>query len=483
MTSLRVNLSLLVGAAAAVLAVVTVAIIGAVDWQEHQKAAPSRLLLVADTIERQLSQQSEQQLPLNITPPGDDVVVAVFDAQQNIMLAGGPGATPDRMMQLLEAFVGPAQSTPTHDAGPTSSPFDPNISFNASMTFEETTPVFLDGQQWVGNVWGCMEEKVCSLVVVAERPLSVTGYFVQHAPGYVATIALITLLAMLTTRWLVGRALRAVINMSDEVDEITAADLSQRIAVPSTGDELETLGHSFNRSIERLAAGVEAQRRFASDAAHELRSPLAGLRATLEVAQRKPERTDEAIAASIGQVDRATALLSDMLTLARNDGAQEPLQTRVTDIDDLVRSEARGFAMRFPETSLDTSKVMPVQAQVAPEMLAQVIRNLLDNAARYANGNLAVSLRSQGAPNADDELSKVAGWRLVVDDDGPGVKPEDRARIFERFTRLDESRSRDTGGTGLGLAITKEIVTRHHGTICVDDSPLGGARFIVEVTR
>ncbi len=262
-------------------------------------------------------------------------------------------------------------------------------------------------------------------------------------------------------------------------DEITTADLSRRVQVPASRDELQALAESMNETIERLERGVEAQRRFTSDAAHELRSPLAGMRAVLEVGQRQPERMASSVDSAIEQVDRAGRLVDDLLVLARHDAAATPRRRQLADVDDLVRAEVRAAADRFPDVRFDRVGITPVQSSVVATAIGRVVQNLVDNAASHARGVVRVRLGVVTAP--DPTGRPVVHWELAVDDDGPGVPVADRVRVFERFARLDESRSRRGGGTGLGLAIVHDLVAEHGGSVAVDDSDLGGATFVVRV--
>jgi signal transduction histidine kinase len=225
----------------------------------------------------------------------------------------------------------------------------------------------------------------------------------------------------------------------------------------------------MNNAIERLEAAMTAQRRFVSDSAHELRSPLAGIRATLELADRDPARSPQAIRDSMMQVDRIGALIDDLLNLARRDaGIAPPLQ--VSDIDDIVRCEARELTLRHPDVTVVRDRIEAVQSRVYRDGIARVVRNLLDNAATHCSSTLSLTLTI----DADH-------WLLTVDDDGLGIGPQDREAVFQRFTRLDTSRSRDTGGTGLGLAIVAGTIADHGGTIAIGQASLGGASFRVRV--
>ena len=266
----------------------------------------------------------------------------------------------------------------------------------------------------------------------------------------------------------VGRALRPVERMRREVDAVTATSLDQRIADPGTRDEIGRLAATMNRMLARLDDSQRSQRRFISDASHELKSPLASLRQFAEVARDYPGRISESDLADavLDESGRLERLVGNLLILARADEQSLGLAATELDLDDLVLAEASRLRASTTLT-VDSSAVAAVRVAGDHGLLAQVARNLADNAARHAASTVRFSL--------------VATERavLVVEDDGAGIDPADRERVFERFVRLDEARGRDAGGTGLGLAIVRELVAAHGGTVAVDSSTLGGARFTV----
>ena len=272
--------------------------------------------------------------------------------------------------------------------------------------------------------------------------------------------------------FVVGRALRPVESMRAEVAEITAQDLGRRVPVPTARDEIGRLATTMNDMLDRLQHSAERERRFVADASHELQSPLASSLADLEVALAHPESTqwEETARAVVADNERMTRLVGDLLFLAQtdNNGAAQARRTLV-DLDDVVREEVS--RLRPPAgVMVDLSGVSPAEVRGDADQLARVVRNLLENASRYARSAIAVTVSTNGA----------GGTELAVADDGPGVPAGQRDRIFERFARLDDSRSRATGGTGLGLAIAREIVESHRGTIDLDQSA-PGARFVVHL--
>ncbi len=287
------------------------------------------------------------------------------------------------------------------------------------------------------------------------------------------TIAVPTVVAILAALvwWLVGRTLLPVELIRAEVADISGTDLRRRLQVPDHADEIARLASTMNGMLDRIDGAGRRQRQFVADASHELRTPLTRIRTELEVDQNRPELADPAKtnAALLEEAIDMQQLLDDLLFLARSDEHQH-LQHRVpTDLDDIVLQEVQrqrlGTGIR-----IDTSAVSAAHLAADPGQLTRVVRNLLGNAVRHAAETVTVSLGESDA-----------AVRLAIADDGPGVPREARRRIFERFGRADDARTRAEGGTGLGLAIVRDIVHRHRGTVRYDDQWQGGARFVVEL--
>jgi signal transduction histidine kinase len=279
--------------------------------------------------------------------------------------------------------------------------------------------------------------------------------------------ALLALLALVAWR-VVGAALRPVEALRASAEEISDAGSDTRLPVPASRDEISALAVTLNSMLDRLAASRARQRRFVDDAAHELRSPIASMQTQLEVAQHLGEGTE--LTRDLGvDVARMAALVEDLLTLARLE-AGAPAAGEVEDVE--VGALAAEVAARFRTDGVrvDTTSAGPATVRVRCEDLRRVLTNLVDNAVRYARTTVAVSSSADGA------------WVDVqVSDDGPGIPAGDRDRVFERFTRLDDARSRRSGGTGLGLAIVRELVERNGGTVCAGDAGAGGAVFHVRL--
>lgn len=288
------------------------------------------------------------------------------------------------------------------------------------------------------------------------------------------SVPLLAGLVALTTWIVVGRALAPVERMRRQVDAVTATTLADRLDEPGTGDEISRLARTLNGMLGRLESAQATQRRFISDASHELKSPLATLRQYAELARAHPERVGEQ---ELGEVvleegGRLERLVQGMLVLARADeGALRPDRVDV-DLDDLLLAEAarvRGAG----GVAVDTTGVQATRVRGDAALLAQLARNLVDNAARHARTGIALAV----VPAVDGSDRAV----VTVDDDGDGIPPTERDRVFDRFVRLDDARARDTGGSGLGLSIVREIARAHGGEVRVEDAPSGGARLRVEL--
>ncbi|MEW9548375.1 ATP-binding protein [Nonomuraea sp. NPDC050783] len=266
-------------------------------------------------------------------------------------------------------------------------------------------------------------------------------------PGVPALLAVVAGMTWLS----VGRALGPVAAIRAKVADITARDLHQRVPVPRSKDEIAALATTVNATLDRLETAVERHKRFVADAAHELRSPIATLRARLELAE-SSKLTKEALA----DVGRLQSLAADLLMLAKLD-AGEPLRTAELDLGQ-VAAEAALRARRRPEVRVELDVEPDVVMQGSSAHLYRLVTNLADNAVRHAASTVRVRVAAEDGHAV-----------LEVSDDGPGIPPDQREAVFGRFTRLDEARARDAGGAGLGLPIARDIAHLHDGSLVYDD--------------
>lgn len=249
--------------------------------------------------------------------------------------------------------------------------------------------------------------------------------------------------------------------------EVDAGDLTPRLdSRPADAEELRTLAEAFNHMLDRLDRAFAQQRRFVSDASHELRSPLTAIRGQLEVLARNDSPSAEDVrrveAMTMKEMGRVERLVDDLLALARLD---EGVGLELREVQ--VAVFLGDLAAAEPKERTEAGELCGGTIRIDPDLLTQAIRNLLSNAHRHAGprGRVALSARAEGE-------------RLVitVDDDGPGIPSAERERVFDRFHRSEAARDRASGGSGLGLGIARSILARHGGRIWIEDSSLGGAR-------
>jgi signal transduction histidine kinase len=308
------------------------------------------------------------------------------------------------------------------------------------------------------------------LTLVYASPVEDDDAAVATAAALLAVSVPVVVLVVAVVTWgVVGRALRPVRRIRTEVDAISADRLDRRVEVPRSGDEIAALAGTMNGMLERLDAAARAQRRFVSDASHELRSPLATIRQHAELARSHPDATsaDDLAAVVHDEGLRMQGLVDALLLLARLD-EHAPSARASVDLDDLALAEAS--RLRTGGIEVDTRAVGAARVEGDPRLLAQLVRNLADNAQRHARSRVTLSVSERDG-----------GAVFVVDDDGAGIPEEHRERIFDRFVRLDEARARDAGGSGLGLAIVRAIAAAAGGTVTATDAPGGGARFVVRL--
>ncbi len=308
-------------------------------------------------------------------------------------------------------------------------------------------------------------------VVVATSQDHVQQSVSSMATAMGVAAPLLILVGAALSRGVVTRALRPVEVIRTRVETVSASNLSERVQVAPTGDEIEALGETMNRMLARLEAARNSQRRFVADASHELRSPMSSLRGALEIAVRsgRLETWTDMAPLLTSETTRIQETVSDLLLLSRIDDQGLTLDFADVDLDDVTLAEASDLRARSGRKVL--TRIAPVRLLADPARLRHVIRNLADNAARHARSTVLITVAGVHATAV-----------LTVADDGDGIHPDDRVRVFERFVRLDESRSRDGGGSGLGLAIVRELVLAHGGTISVGESAeLGGAEFTVRL--
>jgi two-component system, OmpR family, sensor kinase len=277
--------------------------------------------------------------------------------------------------------------------------------------------------------------------------------------------------------WLARRSLRPIERISATAEAIGVDRLSERVAVWRSDDEVAHLARTINTMLDRIQFGVEEQRRLVADTSHELRTPLATMRSELDVSLRTDALSpaaSEVLRSARDEVDAMSRTVDDLLTLAAADDGVLGLQAVATDLGDLVAGVASGLANVAERRAVTLGYEGPAVTVLAdPVRLGHAIRNVLENAIEFSppGGSVNITTTHHGT-----------GARLVVEDDGPGVPPPLRERVFDRFFRIDPSRSRATGGSGLGLAITREIVAAHGGTVQATDVA-GRSAFVLDIPQ
>ena len=278
--------------------------------------------------------------------------------------------------------------------------------------------------------------------------------------------------ALLWTGWLV----RPLKELSAAAGSMAGGDYRTRVNVPGRGDEISQLAESFNDMAARIDAQEQSRRRFVADAAHELRTPLSLMSARVDLLASGVYTADSSQWTALrGGVGRMERLVGDLQTLARLDAGRLDLRLLSGDVSAVVDRVVSEFEPAAGELGVRIVRdLSPRTVAMDAERLEQVFTNVVGNALRHSPDGGTVRVGIDG-PDA----SRVRVW---VEDEGPGVPPAERTRIFDRFVRLDDSRDRASGGSGLGLAIAAEIVRLHGGTIHVTDAESGhGARFAIEL--
>ena len=286
------------------------------------------------------------------------------------------------------------------------------------------------------------------------------------------------ILAALGGYWLSKRALAPVDQITQAAHSIGGQNLSRRLAVPRTSDELERLADTLNEMLSRLEAAFQRITQFTADASHELRTPISVMRANAEITLRK-SRTEpeyrEALSKILDETEKVTRLIEQLLLLARADSGSAVLQMTRSDLNVAMQNACRG-ARAFAEAKhLNFSQAMPaspVWVQGDSASLERLFTILLENAVQYTPSGGEIEVRL----DAEDGFA-VANVR----DTGTGIAKEDIGRVFDRFYRADRARSRESGGTGLGLAIGRWIAEAHHGEIRVESEPAKGSTFRVRI--
>ncbi|MGI8762083.1 MAG: sensor histidine kinase [Jatrophihabitantaceae bacterium] len=369
--------------------------------------------------------------PATVQPTTGGVTAVQVVDSQDVVISASPGA--DRVTPVLDpGQLAQARQGKRFDIASTTS--DAQLRVLAKAARSDTVLVVTDLSRVDDSV------RILSRAALIGGPLAV-------------------LLMALASYGVVALTLRPVAALRHGAADITAAGLAdQRLPVPGAQDEIHRLAVTLNAMLDRIESSTKRQRTFVGDAAHELRSPLASLRVQLEVALRLGPASDwpalmDDVMVDVERLDR---LVEDLLATARMDEGGGTVRREPVRVDELVAAVVAGYGHARVPVSARASEPLDVSGD--PDGLRRVVVNLVDNAVRYARTGVDVAVARGGT-------GERASVRLSVTDDGPGLPAAERERVFDRFYRVETSRSRESGGTGLGLPIVRDLVRAHGGTV------------------
>lgn len=427
-------------------------------------------------------------------------------------LSGSPTETVPHRGYLLSAdgtVIAQVDSTGRNTALPDS---QPDLSkFTREMAEHSgqvgVTVPSADGTEGSWRVVAAPQTRTNYTVVVAE-PLGDTNGLVSAITLLTLSFGAATLLAALVVGWLlITRAFQPLKKVEQTAAQIAEGDLSRRMVGYNSETEVGQLSMSLNRMLGHIEDAFDARknsearlRQFVADASHELRTPLVSIRGYSELYRHGALKDQDQIAQAMGRIEaestRMTQLVEDLLSLARLDSKRE-LATSEVDLLVLAHDAAADFSAAAPDrtitvSNLDDGPATPVWTRGDEAKLRQVVANLMTNAVRYTPKGSALQIltgtvsvagvpRDQRPPVSGEKQASGCLAQIKIRDHGPGIKGKDRAKVFERFYRADTSRTRETGGTGLGLSIVSAVIDQHGGTVTLEDTPGGGATFVVSL--
>lgn len=429
---------------------------GAINWlvgREIQKAFDATLLEQATDRATLLAAGARPESLM--TAVGHEVIVVAISPQGDVLASAGTPA-PDEAIGI-----------------------GPGIS-DAALLVTDSDESGEVGESGEAREGGDRETLRVAVAVAADGSTIIVGNEGESARStksqvrntLLLVVPLIAVAGAVVAWFVTGRALTPVKRIQAELDEVVHASDGRRVSPPDSGDEIAELSETINDVLDRLEQQSTARLEFVADASHELKSPLANARVLIDTtADHADAAESERVRASVAiELDRLQALVDDLLYLARLDETT-PTRPTLLDLDDLLFDEAERVAARTDKT-IDASGVRPARVFVDSSDASRAIRNLIENAERFATSRVDVAIAT-----ADDSVS------VEISDDGPGIPAEQRDRVFERFTRLDVDRARSDGGTGLGLAIVASIAARSGGGVTVHTSATGGALFRLTFPR
>lgn len=423
-------------------------------------------------------------IEVTLTRERQHVLLATAEEQARVVVAMNPELTPpfqlpasqtleSGLVQVLHFGKVVAASRPLRSKPPLWIPGDPRIRTNDYVLAGQARDVHV-----VSIPVSTGKTRGYVVVVTSLDQYDKSLVYIQRLMeiGMPALLFVVGLICWL----IIGRALRPIEALRRQVAEVAAVSGDYRVPEPATDDEVGRLARTLNSMLDRLEASAKRERRFVSDASHELRSPIANIRTEIEVALHHPDRAEWRTVASevLAQDERMANLVESLLILARSDEGRIAAESAsvATDLSAVAESVVAAACADSARVGgpVITSRlpIAPIEVRMPSVYLERLVGNLVDNARRYARRTVDVSAEVEGAYG-----------RLVVSDDGPGVPMQDRMRVFERFVRLDEARDRVQGGFGLGLAIVADLCRAFGGDVSVGDAGPGrdGAVFSVRI--
>jgi signal transduction histidine kinase len=427
--------------------------------------------LLAVTVMIAIHRYATTVVAQEVTAAGGRVAHQVEHGQVDMPLVEVKG----RNIQIVDARGGVVLSTPQLRGKPVMSEITPNGRtitsavvcggvFRSACHIVVAQTAHRGGEDWI---------------VYASTP-AVPWYV---APWLAATVlgAAVLLAAAITLlgHRIVTASLKPVNAIRAELDQINETCPERKVPIPSSRDEIHELAGSINQTLARLNAAMRQQRTFTSDASHELRTPLAAIRAEVEDALYAPEESSVSALGNtvLRSVNRLELIVGDLLAMARLQ-AERPVAREPVDLAELVTAECE----RRPRTDKRLEYALEPDVTVMGDhtLLARLLSCLMDNAERHAATTITLRVGHSPAGKRDAQRFPAGIATLEVIDDGPGIAPDKRELVFQRFARLDTARGRDAGGIGLGLPIARQIAETHGGTLQIEDSP-HGARFVLRL--
>lgn len=436
------------------------------------------LFVLAGGVEQvSLVDRAQDQLQLGVLPEDLDLEQTIFSESE------GPNQQNDTTFWVVLSDGAVLNSEgPVNQAVIDAEFSDPGFTFDIEGRDQPGDLIgfkAVDDQDWFyveRDVQG-PEGEPYRVVAAFKGTFSLWAFAKRSFPVTIPLLLVLMGVAMVVTSWLTRRALRRVEDMRAEVELITQQSLNRRVPVVNASDGIEKLGHTMNDMLVRLEDSSAQQSQFLADASHELRSPVAGLLAQLEVATLYPEKVDTGtlLPKLRNEAQRLQLLVDDLLFLNRSEsrtGAPTDQGFTLIDIDALIAAEVAHQSDIDAAVKLVVGDASGAQVRGNPRDLERALRNLVGNGLRHCESEVQLNARTNDANVV-----------ITVADDGPGIAAEDEERIFKRFVRLDEARTRDAGGSGLGLAIASDIAINHGGSIHLVHSPAPGAKFELILPR